>query len=165
MTPERWQVVRGILQSAMDLRIAEHCRQRNLRLANQQRELPVSLVNRVKTTPRDAVKESLIGLEFFWRQPGYDPKTDPILRVEGHRLRRRLETYYRTEGSGDSWRIVLFSSFYPAQAWTARIGSYPPRVLAQLFPPDSQGLECGNVNANTVPHFSGLVLLRTWIRP
>lgn len=52
-------------------------------------------------------KETLIGVEFFGRAPGYDPRRDPIVRVEAHRLRRRLREYYQNEGATDPWQIEL----------------------------------------------------------
>jgi hypothetical protein len=100
------------MADALDTTLRRIASSETFRLANRQRELLTFLVNRLKTTPRNEFKESLIGLEFFGREPGYDPKTDPIVRVEAHRLRRRLETYYRTEGSGDPWRIVLDKGNY-----------------------------------------------------
>ncbi len=100
------------MADTLDMALRRIAGSETFRLANQQRELLAFLVNRVKTTPRDEFKESLIGLDFFGREPGYNPKTDPIVRVEAHRLRRRLETYYRTEGSGDPWRIVLDKGNY-----------------------------------------------------
>jgi hypothetical protein len=41
-----------------------------------------------------ALKESAIGTAVFHRGPGYDPKADPIVRVEARRLRARLDAYY-----------------------------------------------------------------------
>jgi hypothetical protein len=44
-------------------------------------------------TLRDAgadLKEAIVGVEVFGRSPGYDPKRDPIVRVEARRLRRKL---------------------------------------------------------------------------
>ena len=35
------------------------------------------------------LKESLIAIEVFGRQPGYDSKQDPIVRTEASRLRAR----------------------------------------------------------------------------
>jgi len=57
-------------------------------------------------------KETLIGVEFFGRDPGYDPRRDPIVRVEAHRLRRRLREYYQHAGSQDVWRIELQPGAY-----------------------------------------------------
>jgi hypothetical protein len=57
-------------------------------------------------------KETLIGVEFFQRDPAYDPRKDPIVRVEAHRLRRRLREYYRHEGAQDPWQIELPAGAY-----------------------------------------------------
>jgi TolB-like protein/Tfp pilus assembly protein PilF len=53
------------------------------------------------------LKESVIGVEVFGRDPGYDPKLDGIVRTEAVRLRARLEKYYATEGSADPLIIEL----------------------------------------------------------
>lgn len=95
------------MADAMETALRRISNGETFRLAHKQRELLAFLVNRLKATPPDEFKESIIGLAFFGRKAGYDPKADPIVRVEAHRLRRRLETYYRTEGSKDPWRIVL----------------------------------------------------------
>lgn len=47
------------------------------------------------------LKEAVIGVEVFGRAPGYDPKRDPIVRVEARRLRRKLEEYYAGIGRDD----------------------------------------------------------------
>lgn len=41
------------------------------------------------------LKESVLGGEVFQRPADYDPRTDPIVRVEARRLRSRLEEYYQ----------------------------------------------------------------------
>jgi len=47
------------------------------------------------------LKEPVLGVEVFQRPAGYDPRTDPIVRVEARRLRGRLEQYYAGEGKDD----------------------------------------------------------------
>jgi TolB-like protein len=49
----------------------------------------------------DQIKEYLLGLEVFDRKQTYDPRTDPIVRVEAGRLRSKLSQYYDTEGRND----------------------------------------------------------------
>lgn len=49
----------------------------------------------------EQLKEYLIGVEVFDRDSGYDPVRDPIVRVEAHRLRSKLQKYYQTEGLED----------------------------------------------------------------
>jgi hypothetical protein len=53
------------------------------------------------------IKESVIGVEVLGRSPSFDPKTDPIVRVEAGRLRARLSAYYDGEGTGDTLLITL----------------------------------------------------------
>jgi TolB-like protein len=47
------------------------------------------------------LNEYLIGVEVFDRQENYDPRIDPIVRVEARRLRAKLKEYYREEGRKD----------------------------------------------------------------
>src|ERR1051326_5352161 len=44
----------------------------------------------------EALKEYRIGVEIYGRPPDYDPRTDPIIRVEARRLRARLQQFYGT---------------------------------------------------------------------
>ncbi len=48
------------------------------------------------------IKEYVVGAHVFDRGPGFDPRTDSIVRVEARRLRAKLKAYYDTEGSNDS---------------------------------------------------------------
>ena len=42
----------------------------------------------------DHLKEYLLGVEVFDRKESYDPRIDPIVRVEARRLRSKLKKYY-----------------------------------------------------------------------
>ena len=42
------------------------------------------------------LKESLLGIEIFGREPSWNPRIDPIVRQEAARLRKRLAKYYET---------------------------------------------------------------------
>src|SRR5690242_19597169 len=53
------------------------------------------------------LKESVIAVEVFGREPDYNPKQDPIVRTEATRLRARLSQYYTDEGQGDPLVIEL----------------------------------------------------------
>ena len=53
------------------------------------------------------LKESVLAVEVFGREPGYDPKLDGIVRTEAMRLRARLNKYYAAEGSSDPLIIEL----------------------------------------------------------
>lgn len=62
--------------------------------------------------PGTPIKESTIGIAVFDKEPGFDPKVDPIVRIYAGRVRQRLERYYETEGRNDSLRIVLPKGSY-----------------------------------------------------
>src|SRR5215472_5987356 len=54
-----------------------------------------------------SLKESAIGVAVFNRRASYDPKLDPIVRVEARRLRQRLDEYYRRTEGVDPVRICV----------------------------------------------------------
>jgi TolB-like protein/Flp pilus assembly protein TadD len=63
----------------------------------------------------DRLKESVVGVEVFRRSADYDPRIDPIVRVEARRLRQRLDGYYSGVGALDSVRIdVPKGGYVPA---------------------------------------------------
>src|SRR6185436_13871286 len=53
------------------------------------------------------LKESVIGVQVFGKEPSFDPRTDPIVRVQARRLRARLSRYYREEGQNDEIIVDL----------------------------------------------------------
>ena len=63
------------------------------------------------------IKEYNIAVEALGRPAEFDQEADPIVRVEAHRLRKRLKQYYEREGSGHRIRIEM-----PP-------GSYVPRFI------------------------------------
>jgi serine/threonine-protein kinase len=58
-------------------------------------------VERTLEGKSDEVKEYLIGVEVFDRKGSYDPRVDPIVRVEARRLRSKLKAYYEGDGRDD----------------------------------------------------------------
>src|SRR6185295_11909345 len=43
----------------------------------------------------DQLKEYVIGVQVFDKETSFDPRADPIVRVQARRLRARLLRYYR----------------------------------------------------------------------
>lgn len=58
------------------------------------------------------LKEQIIGMEVFDRKSDYDPRIDPIVRVEARRLRAKLKAYYGSLGRADSIVIGLPKGAY-----------------------------------------------------
>ena len=82
------------------------------------------------------LKEYTIGCELFGRGPDYDPKIDTGVRVEVHRLRQKLEEYYKSEGANDSILIDIPK------------GQYLPRFSPRIPP---TGTVNGAVDASESP--------------
>src|SRR5262245_49479275 len=53
------------------------------------------------------LKEYVIGVQVFGKEASFDPRTDPIVRVQARRLRTRLARFYRDEGHNDELIIDL----------------------------------------------------------
>jgi TolB-like protein len=70
----------------------------------------------------DDLKEYVIGVEVFDRPGDYDPRVDPIVRVEARRLRAKLKAYYECDGAADPVIIEFLS------------GSYAPRISHRRVP-------------------------------
>lgn len=70
------------------------------------------------------LKESVIGVHVYLRDPGYDPKLEPIVRNEARRLRRKLEEYYSSDGARDAVVISIPLGGY-TPAFTFRTAPLP----------------------------------------
>lgn len=58
------------------------------------------------------LKEYTIGLEVFDRPATYDPRLEPIVRVEARRLRSKLQKYYENEGVVDELIVEIPKGSY-----------------------------------------------------
>ena len=57
--------------------------------SDQLKRLLRLVVERTLNSQGETLKEYNLGLEVFGRPPDYDPKSDPIVRVQARRLRAR----------------------------------------------------------------------------
>jgi TolB-like protein/Tfp pilus assembly protein PilF len=77
------------------------------------------------------IKEALVGVEVFDRPADYDPRVDPIVRVEARRLRQKLEEYYASEGAHDRVRIAYAKGGYAPRIETVDGAPARPAVGAR----------------------------------
>jgi hypothetical protein len=80
------------------------------------------------------IKEYTIGVEALKRPSTFDPKKDSIVRVEAHRLRRRLHEYYALEGSSHRVQIVIPSGQYVPQFVAQRTFVAAEKILEKEGP-------------------------------
>ncbi len=73
-----------------------------------------------------SIREYDIAIHALGRPETFDQKKDAIVRVEVHRLRKRLQQFYETEGANHTYRISIPSGGY-APVFTA----IPPPPAAE----------------------------------
>lgn len=93
-------------------------------------------VERTLAGQADQLKEYMIGVEVFDRKASYDPRVDPIVRVEARRLRAKLKAYYEGDGSADPVLIEFASGGYAPRLALRE----PPRQTAAAPPPREAGV-------------------------
>jgi Malectin domain len=110
------------------------------------------------------IKEYSIALEALGRPATFDPKKDSIVRVEAHRLRRRLEQFYREEGAAHPVHVVIpngqyrplfivpvFVAMAAAQELPAVEASSAPEPIAILEPPVAEAVILADNAAPPMP--------------
>lgn len=76
----------------------------------------------------DFLKEYAIGVAVFDRGENFDPRLDPIVRVQAGKLRTRLQRYYAGEGANAAIRLdVPKGSYVPVIAVAGRARGTPRR--------------------------------------
>lgn len=74
------------------------------------------------------IREYSVAVEALGRPADFNPKRDPIVRVEAHRLRKRLAEYYAAEGASHELELVLDPGQYVPR-FERRIAPAPPTAL------------------------------------
>lgn len=82
------------------------------RNAHTLQQLLQFLVVQAYGSESETLKEYTIGVGAFSRSQDFDPKTDPIVRVQTHRLRQKLKEYYESEGRHDPIVIEIPKGHY-----------------------------------------------------
>jgi len=111
-------------------------------------------VQQVLAGRADALKEQVIGVEVFDRASDYDPRIDPIVRVEARRLRAKLKAYYGSPGRTDVLLIGLpKGSYVPvfrsrAAATSAPIAIRPVQPAPETGPKSIAVLPFANLSTD-----------------
>jgi TolB-like protein/Flp pilus assembly protein TadD len=82
----------------------------------------------------DELKEYRLGLEVFGRDPSFDPRLDPLVRMAARRLRAKLTDYYEGDGARDALRIDVPKGGYGARF---TVPAHEPQPLESPFPATS----------------------------
>lgn len=114
-----------------------------------------------------ALKEFTVGVEVFNRDTSFDPRSDPIVRVQARRLRAQLERYYAEEAGDDEIVFempkggysIVFSPVRPTRANRSEKAAVPRLVsrntvlvlpFSDLSTGGDQAVFCAGLNEEIV---------------
>jgi len=81
----------------------------------------------------ESLSEFTLGVRVFNRREDFNPRTDPIVRVQAHHLRARLAQYYAGPGAGDAVVVELPPRKYvPVFRFTEAVAEAPAPVVEQV---------------------------------
>ncbi len=95
-------------RAALEELVASHAFAKSPRLAS----LLQYLCEKHFRSEGNSLKEYNIAIDVFGRPPNFDQAADAIVRVEMHRLRKKLERYYAGEGKDTRFRILVQPGCY-----------------------------------------------------
>ena len=99
----------------------------------------------------EGLKEYCIAVEALNRPTGFDPKKDSIVRVEAHRLRKRLADYYESVGSDHSVQIEIPNGQYSPRFVQRIQAGEPGSDLASVGTPVVVDVTLGRAKRQNVP--------------
>jgi adenylate cyclase len=117
------------------------------RASDKQRKFLRFIVNETLEDRDSQLKGYTIAVEVYGRTEGFDPRVDPIVRVEAGRLRRALEHYYLTVGKNDPVRITIPK------------GGYVPIFQMLQVPPSGPKTSTSELRANTPPIVTSVAVI------
>ncbi|HTB95808.1 MAG TPA: hypothetical protein VK716_02270 [Terracidiphilus sp.] len=101
----------------------------------------------------DSLKEYVIAVEVFDRDPSYDSSVDATVRVEAGRLRTRLREYYSGAGRNDPLRIEIPRGSYRP--------TFQPNV-AEFTPPPAFPANVQDVSYQEAPALDSQLRRKVW---
>jgi serine/threonine-protein kinase len=96
------------------------------------------VVERTIADRSDEIKEYSLGLEVFERDADFDPRIDPIVRVQAAKLRSKLTEYYSGEGREDALIISIpkggYAAVFTSTAAPPKNAGQEPRASVAVLP-------------------------------
>jgi TolB-like protein/Flp pilus assembly protein TadD len=127
----------------------------------------------------ERLKEFVVGMEVFGKDNSFDPRNDPIVRVQARRLRTQLARYYREEGQRDDLLIELPKGGYAPsfrhvkaaapKRWAAPLLVSRNTLLVLPFADDSTARDqkyfCDGLNQEIIHTLTGMETIRVMAGP
>ena len=107
---------RPLIEAALERILASATFRRSQRHRQFLRHVVLAAIDNAQ----EQLKEVIIGIAVYGRElPTYDPRNDPVVRVEAGRLREKLQRFYDDEGNDEVFEITI------------PVGGYMPQFVAR----------------------------------
>ena len=80
------------------------------------------------------LKETTIAIEVFGKSADFDPSSDSIVRSHNYQLRKKIETYYLTEGKTEKIRLVIPKGHYEVKWVHATSEKFRSKLIRPVLP-------------------------------
>lgn len=80
------------------------------------------IVEKTLDGQQDSLKERMIGVEVFGRDPGYDTNEDPVVRFSAGEIRKRIAQFYQENGAQETGSRAAIEFHLP-------LGTYVPQFF------------------------------------
>ena len=123
----------GIPNDVVDAALERVLTSTTFRRSERHRAFLRHVVSATRDGRQAELKEVVIGLEVFGRRiAAYDPRQDPIVRVEAGRVRDKLARYYAAEGATDPFELQIPIGGYLPQVFSRRDAPHVARSLGSI---------------------------------
>ena len=154
----------ALVEATLDRLVASS----TFRRSQRHRRFLAHLVRAALAGEHERLKEVVIGIDVFGRSlERYDPRRDPIVRVEAGRVREKLARFYADEGAEEPFEIGIpigsyvptFSRRRPGARLARPVGSLavlPFTVLSDARDDEAMSAGLSNQMIDTLGRISGL---------
>lgn len=129
------------------------------------RQLLSYLAQHTVQCPEHAPKEHEIAVELLGRPQDFDPKLDPVVRVQTSRLRSKLAEYYVAEGSNDRVYLEVPKGAYCLQASFRGAGGAPEQWARAVVGRGLPRWVAGALGLIVLAAVAGVVIWRMGVQP
>ena len=131
----------GMSDHAVRRQLERICRNAEFENSPRAMEFIQFIVEQTLAGRADQLSQRFLAKQVFGRGAGFDPSTNPIVRMQAGRVRYALEHYYLTVGKQDPITIALPKGSYvptfearpDTESLSAKRGSMPPFLLVTPF--------------------------------